>query len=144
MIELLSKWWSDKYRLPSNHELFQTSTVFELLTEFWEDQYYKNPLEAYRNTKGEVQFIQTGDEFIDKWEKELAEGKIPNYLESFSQEQIDKLNRLRTHGVDRFGKSSTMKEIMDTVSQDALRQGLNNPSTLPSPYKRFSDIDLPE
>lgn len=147
LVEMLRRWWTEKYRLPSNHELFQTSTVFTLLTEFWLDHYYNNSLEAYRNEDGEIQFINTGDELIDKWEKELSEGKNPDYLEGFSQEEIDKLNELRVRGTTKFGKSiprpatTTLKQATDTAAQDAFKQGLNDPAKRPSVYKRFSDPD---
>jgi hypothetical protein len=145
MLELLKRWWEDKYHLPSNHELFQTSTYFDLLIGFWEDQFYKNPLEVYRTKEGEVQFVKTGDEFIDKWEQELAEGKIPNYLEAFTPEQVEKIKRLRSRGTDSFGKpvgpSPTLRDVAETVTQDAINQGLGRPSL---PYQRFSNKDIPE
>ena len=141
LLESLSRWWQEKFRLPSTHELFQNSTLLELLTEFWLDQYYRNPLEAYRNADGQVQFIDTGDELIDKWERELAEGKVPDYNEAFSPEQLETLERLRTRGTDRFGKSvprpsSTLLDTASTVMQDAVSQGL-----LP---QRFPNLDSPE
>jgi hypothetical protein len=150
ILETLRRWWSEKYRLPSNHELFQHSTLFELLADFWEDYYFKNPLEAHRNEKGEVQFSHTGDELIDKWEKELSEGKSPDYLEGFSPEELEKLEKLRTRGTTKFGKSipqpanTTLKQTADTVSAEALQQGLADPAKRPRVYKRFSDHDSDE
>lgn len=146
---MLSKWWRDKYQLPSNHELFRSATVFDLLTELYEDQFYNTTLEVYRNEKGEVQFVSTGDKVIDKWEEDLAAGKIPDYLSEFTPEQIDKLNRMRTKGTDRFGKSipssaGTLRDAADSIAQDALRQGLQDPTKISFPYQRFSDKDLPE
>lgn len=145
MEELLSRWWVNKYKLPSNHNLFESSTVFDLLIEFWEDQYYQNPIETSRNEKGEIQFVDTGDDLIDKWEKEFAEGKIPDYLEAFSQEQIDTLNRLRIKGRNKFGGGAvkpTLKATVENVTQEALKQGLNDPSKVPFPYKRFEDPEF--
>jgi hypothetical protein len=143
---MLRRWWQEKFNLPSNHELFQNSTFFELLTDFWEDYFYRHPLEVHRNEKGEIQFSKTGDELIDKWEKELAEGKTPNYMEAFSADEINKLNELRMRGTTKFGKSiprptSTLKQAADTVAQDALKQGLADPAKRPAIYKRFSDPD---
>jgi hypothetical protein len=150
LLEVLRRWWAEKYKLPSNHELFQGSTLFELLTDFWEDYYYKSPLEAHRNEKGEIQFSHTGDDLIDKWEKELSEGKSPDYLEAFSPKDIEKLNELRTRGTTKFGKSiprpaaTTLKQTADTVAEDAQRQGLANTARRPSIYKTFSDPDPDE
>jgi len=146
LMEMIRRWWQEKYRLPSNHELFQTSTVFDLLVDFWEDYYHRNALEAYRNEKGEIQFSNTGDELIDKWEKELADGKTPDYMEAFSEEEINRLNELRMRGTTKFGKSiprptTTLKQTADTVTEDALRQGLEDPAKRPFVYKRFSDPD---
>lgn len=143
---MLRRWWQEKYRLPSNHELFQTSTVWELLVDFWEDYFHKNSLEAYRNEDGQIQFVETGDELIDKWEKELAEGKTPDYMEAFSKDEIDRLNELRERGTTKFGKSiprptATLKQTAETVAQDALKQGLGDTANRPAIYKRFSDPD---
>lgn len=118
-------------------------TLMELLIEFWLDQFYKNPLEAYRNEDGEVQFVKTGDEFIDKWEQELADGKIPDYMEGFSLDQLEKLERMRQTGTDHFGKGipspvGTLLDTANTVSTDAAMQGLTISN------KRFSDLDTPE
>lgn len=146
-MEMLRRWWTEKYKLPSNHELLQNSTVFDLLVDFWLGHYERNSLEAYRNEDGVIQFINTGDELIDKWEKELSEGKTPDYLEGFSQEEIDKLNELRVRGTTKFGKSiprpatTTLKQATETVAQDALKQGLHDPANRPSVYKRFNDPD---
>jgi hypothetical protein len=139
--ESLSRWWSEKYKLPSNHELFQNQTILELLTEFWLDHYYHTPLEVYRNEDGQVVFSDTGDELIDKWEKELAEGKTPDYLEGFSNEQLERLHRLRTHGVDQFRRRvpSTFLDTSNTVVDDAIKQGLGA-----GPPSRFSNLDSPE
>ena len=143
---MLRRWWQEKYRLPSNHELFQTSTVWELLVDFWEDYFHNNSLEAYRNEDGQIQFVETGDELIDKWEQELAEGKTPDYMEAFSPEDVNKLNELRMRGTTKFGKSiprpaTTLKHTADSVAQEAFRQGLADPTKRPPVYKRFSDPD---
>jgi hypothetical protein len=150
-LETIRRWWQEKFKLPSNHELFQNSTFFELLTDFWEDYYHRNPLEAHRNEKGEIQFSSTGDELIDKWEKELAEGKTPDYLEAFSPADIEKLNELRTRGTTKFGKpvpkpaNTTLKQTVDKVAaEDAVRQSLATPSQRRSIYKTFSDPDSDE
>ena len=143
LLESLSRWWQEKFQLPSTHDLFQNSTLLDLLTDFWLDQYYKKPLEAYRNADGEIQFIDTGDELIDKWEKELAEGKVPDYNEAFSQEQVEKLDRLRAFGTDHWGKqliqraTGTLLDTASTVTQEALDQGL-------FPHSRFPKLDTPE
>ena len=145
VLESLSQWWEEKFKLPSNHELFQNSTLFELLADFWEDYYYKNPLEAFRNEKGEVQFSNTGDELIDKWEKELAEGKSPDYLEGFNAEDLEKLENLRTRGRSKHGhivRGGTLKNAVDSAARDA--QAIAAPEKRPPIYKRFSDHDSDE
>jgi hypothetical protein len=47
---------------------------------FWEDYYRKHPLEARKDKDGEVYF-ETGDPYIDKWEKEISMGLTPDLLE---------------------------------------------------------------
>ena len=80
LLDLLRHWAEEKYSLPWTHESIQCQTAFELLVRFWEDHYHKNPLEAKRREDGEVMF-ETGDPFIDKWERELAAGVTPDLLE---------------------------------------------------------------
>lgn len=128
------------YNLPSNHNLFLDSSVDELLVMFWEDVFDKKPLEAYRTKDGHIQFTDTGDELIDKWEAELAEGKMPDYMEGFSSEAMERLEHLRTKGTDKFGHR---RSIADTVEDVARRTG---GTVLPTghvalPNKRFKDVD---
>ena len=77
---MLRQWAEDKYRLPWNHDVFQDQTILDLLISFWEDYYQKNSIEAKRTEDGEVVF-ETGDPYIDKWERELAAGITPDLLE---------------------------------------------------------------
>ena len=101
----------------------------------------------YKNAKGEVQFVKTGDKLIDKWEQELADGKIPDYMEGFSGEQLKKLRNLREFGTDQFNKRmsgaltgppKTLLDTSHTVVEDAVRQGLGRP------ISRFNNLDSPE
>lgn len=125
MLEALEKWWIQKYKLPSNHELFLSQTKFSLLVEFWEDYFSSNSIESHRNADGHVQFTNTGDNLIDKWEVELAQGGIPDLLEGFSPEQLEKLKSLRAKGRTRTGTPGrSMKAVVDSVSSEAAAQGL--------------------
>lgn len=147
LLDLLKRWWTEKYKLPWNHKLFLDSTEFELATEFFLDKYYEQPLEAYRQEDGTIKFTDTGDPLIDKWEQELAEGKTPEYLEAFSPEELEKLVRLRERGRTPFGhdvaKPSTFMNVADGVVEDARAQGLltdpNKKVTLP--YRRFGNTE---
>ena len=139
-MDVLRRWWAKKYRLPWSHELCQDSTLSELLVEFYEDYYVDNPLEVHRNPDGQIQFKDTGDKMIDKWEAELAEGKIPDYMEAFDQAQLEKLDRLRTRGKTHFGhKRRTIAETVSAVARRTDGRGLNKqeePATFP---RRFKD-----
>jgi hypothetical protein len=85
-LQRLERWWSTKYKLPSNHKLFQERSFFEHLVEYFEDYYTNNPVEANRNEDGIIQFKDTGDPLLDKWNEEIAEGKAPDFWEAFSEE----------------------------------------------------------
>lgn len=97
---------------------------------FWEDYYAQNPLEVHRNEDGQIQFSNTGDDLIDKWEEQLAEGKTPNYLEGFTEEQLASLERLRTRGTDQFGRT-----IRDTV------EAIQPARPMVPPSQRFRDVE---
>lgn len=74
--------------MPSTHDLFQNATTFDLLVEFFEDQFEKDPnsmLMAAKGDDGEIVFEETGDPLIDKWEKELAMGLTPDLTEGMSE-----------------------------------------------------------
>jgi hypothetical protein len=123
LLEVLSRWWSKKYRLPSNHELFQEQTLHDLMAEFFVDQYEKRPIEAHRNENGEIQFTDTGDEMIDKWEEQIARGEIPDLNEAFDAESMKGLAKMRQKAQDRDPYQS-MKSVLDRVERQAKSEGL--------------------
>lgn len=89
METFLRRWWVQKYKLPWTHEAAQELTWFELLTEWWEDYYDRNPKELrkrFADDDGEMYFSETGDDLIDKWERELAAGVTPDLEEGLHQE----------------------------------------------------------
>lgn len=95
----LRRWWSKKYQRPWTHELYQNSNEFDLLVEFYEDYYEENEaarLDIYRNEEGEVEFLGTGDNLLDKWEKELSQGLDPDLTEGLPQEELTKLDKEKT------------------------------------------------
>jgi hypothetical protein len=83
----LRRFVAKKYKLPLTHECFADLTYFDLLTEVYEDYYDENPkavLSDMKGDDGEIEFEETGDELIDKWEKELAMGLTPDLNEGLS------------------------------------------------------------
>jgi len=95
----LRNWWASKYTLPTNHELFMSRSIGSLNIEMFEDLYVKrSDLERSLETASgkengsivrqinEINAIleeetYVDDPLIDKWERELAEGKIPDLEE---------------------------------------------------------------
>jgi hypothetical protein len=94
------------------------------LVEFWEDHYHNNPIEAHRQSDGQIKFEDTGDPLIDKWEEQISVGENPNFMEAFTPEQFQSLQRLRSNNKSSPRTGRTMKDTMDSVSQEAKRQGL--------------------
>lgn len=80
---------------------------------------------------------------IDRWEAQLAKGEVPDYMEAFNQEQLEKLQNLRTRGRTKHGHlvkpPATLKGATDSVVKDALTQGLNDPTKRPYYPLRFKD-----
>jgi len=76
---------------------------------FWEDYYQKNTIEAKRRPDGEVQF-ETGDPYIDKWERELAAGIVPDLMEGFdlSRRNRSKIAERDTEEAEREGIDPTV------------------------------------
>lgn len=127
MLEAIQRWWTKKYNLPWNHDLFQDRTLFDLLVEYKLDFFDENPLEVHRNEDGHIQFKNTGDDLIDKWEEQIAQGETPSMAsDMFDEEALEKLERLRARGRARTGglRATSMKDTFDEVERDAMRQGL--------------------
>lgn len=141
----MALWWSRKYRLPSNHELFLERTVFDLLVEYNVDKFQQKPIEAHRNKAGEIQFSETGDELIDKWEEQIAKGEEPDLWESFDEESLKYLEKLR-YTAERRNPYGSMKDTYDRLEREARQQGLvmgkHAPPRLPEQPKR--DIIIPD
>jgi hypothetical protein len=97
METILRRWWTEKYKLPWTHECAQNATIEDLLVEYHEDLYDKDPSEARKAWAdgGEFYFEHTGDPLLDKWEEELAKGLIPDLEEGMSQEQRAQLQKER-------------------------------------------------
>lgn len=107
---LLERWWSEKYKLPANHELFRERTEASLTIEWFEDLYVRRAeinaelkeapperkiqlmeqltavdrvLSDAPKTDLNAPFV-TGDPLVDKWEQELAEGGMPDLSEGLN------------------------------------------------------------
>ncbi len=74
-------------------------------------------MEMHRMADGEIQFTDTGDAMIDKWEEELARGLIPDLSEVISPETIKQLEARRGKGV----KGMTMKEVMERAGRESAK-----------------------
>lgn len=88
---MLRRWWTKKYQLPWTPNNICDFTVLDLLTEFYEDLFEDNKTalyEASRDGDGEIMFESTGDDLIDKWERELAMGLEPDLTEGMSEDSI--------------------------------------------------------
>jgi hypothetical protein len=84
-----------------------------MLAAFWEDYYEDHKLEARKGKDGEVVF-ETGDQYIDKWEKELAMGITPDLLEDLPSWHRDKMQKEQ----DRLEKQSKKNYEGDDFDDD--------------------------
>lgn len=126
----MSRWWSQKYSLPSNHELFQQETPIYWLTEYYVDYFEKNPLEVHRTEDGNIQFTDTGDSMVDRWEEQLAAGELPDLTEAFDPESLKKIqSRLKQVKRDTIPEDVTIASIEKRFRKAALEEGqVFNPS----------------
>jgi hypothetical protein len=114
---MLRRWAEEKYQLPWNHEVFQDSTVLELLTIYWEDYYLKHPVDARRTASGHVVY-QTGDPLIDKWEREQAAGLEPDLTEGLPPEERAKEKRALERLKRRAAQREQEKTLGDGFADD--------------------------
>lgn len=59
------------------------------MIEYWEDAFEANPKlfkEVSKEEYGEVIYENTGDDFVDKWEQEIAQGLVPDLTEAFPKD----------------------------------------------------------
>lgn len=105
----LRRWWTQKYKLPSNHKLFQETTLVDLLIEYYEDEFHENKLEAYRDESGEYFLGDTDDELFNKWEKELQMGIDPDLTEGMSDEAKEKLKKEQ----EKYKKGKQLKKEIE-------------------------------
>lgn len=97
----LKRWWSDKYKLPPNHRLFLDQSIADLNLERFEDyllrrEELKEQLDednidhdyatAIRKEIAELDKILgeesvVEDDIVDKWERQLEAGEIPDWDE---------------------------------------------------------------
>lgn len=140
-MESLERWWVHKYKIPSNSELFQSRTFFDLLVEYHLDRFEEKPLEVHRQADGEIQLTDTGDDLLDKWEQQIADGEEVDLAEAFKPEQLLKikksLGKAKEQGIhaNYAAASSTIKNAVDRVETLAKEQNNFNPNSR-SPFAR--------
>jgi hypothetical protein len=72
-------WWTKHFRLPSTHEAFLNATLDDLYVEYYEQSFIERPIEAHRRTPdSDIVFEATGDKLIDRWERTIAAGGVPD------------------------------------------------------------------
>jgi len=91
---MIRHWWVDKYKRPTNDRLFMTRSWVEWQLEMFEDMHAERDRLIARLEAGEIEAKlampaldalnrilgddKVVDPLADKWERELAEGKVPN------------------------------------------------------------------
>jgi hypothetical protein len=83
----------------------------------YEHLFIEKPIEMHRQLDGEIQFTETGDPVIDKWEQELAEGLTPDLGEVFSKDEMVKLRKARANF--KSGAGATFKEVMERMARES-------------------------
>lgn len=118
--------------MPWTPDYIKDLTVFDLLVEFYEDLFEndKNALyDASRGEDGEILFESTGDELIDKWEKELSMGIEPDLTEGLPEKERQRLYKEKEK-FKRDRKLAREASDIDEKFEDALRR---NPRYAPQP-----------
>lgn len=89
------------------------------------DRFETKPIEAHRNPDGEIQFKDTGDDMVDRWEAQIANGEIPDLMEAFDDESIKYISKLKQAAQARNPyEGLSLKSTFDKISESAARQGL--------------------
>ena len=94
----------------------------------------KNPLERHRNEDGFIQLKDTGDDLIDRWEEQIAQGVTPDLLEAFDPKELKKLERMRAKAANNPNMPGmSLKGAVEAAEREAAKQKLTttNPSITP-------------
>lgn len=89
----LRRWWTRKYQAPPTDPRYLAYTPEDLLLEFFEDYYADHPerrVERRTHEATGAQYAVTGDPLIDKWEREIAEGREPDLDEGVPPEEVER------------------------------------------------------
>ena len=114
-----------KYQLPSNHELFLERTLHDHLVDFYIDKFEKKPIESHRNENGDIQFKDTGDDLVDRWEEQIANGEIPDLMEAFDEESVQHIKKIKAAAIAKDPyQGLSFKETFDKISSSASAEGL--------------------
>ena len=103
----LKRWWSKKYKLPPNHDLFLSQCEGDLNLEMYEDwmlrkqeledlimnqadsfaqdqlRSMQRELSNLNEALGEEDFVE--DDLIDKWERDLEAGRVPDLYDGLDR-----------------------------------------------------------
>ena len=92
----IKRWWTERYKLPPNHELFMCQSVAEVTQDMYEDLLFQKEeveqdLENARGGSADVLLnrlnainrvlgleCQVQDDLFDQWERDLEEGRVPD------------------------------------------------------------------
>jgi hypothetical protein len=84
----LRMWWTKKYQKSPRSPEYLSYTIFDLVVEFFEDYYDQNRGEMHNL---DLPFAGTGDDMIDKWEREIRAGIVPDLMEDLPSEEAEKV-----------------------------------------------------
>lgn len=101
-LEQVKRWWVNKYQLPTSHPTFQNLTLAEMQLEMLQDfahrrvelrgllgekgydaDYLTGQINAINEVFGDS--MESWDPLVDKWEREIAEGKVPDLNEQLEE-----------------------------------------------------------
>lgn len=99
--------------------------MYDHLIDFYLDKFEEKPLEAHRNSDGNIQFKNTGDDLIDQWEEQLAKGLTPDLMEAFDESSLRHMEKLRAAAKARNPyEGLSFKSTFDKISEQAKKEGL--------------------
>lgn len=132
IITSLRRWWTDKYKLPWTPSNVGDFTVLDLLTEFYEDLFEEDKqalYEASKNEDGELVFESTGDDLIDKWEREIAMGIEPDLTEGMAPDDRYALIEEQEAARKAKDKLAEISDVDDRFNQSLKKDPMYSPKT---------------
>ena len=127
---LLRRWWTKKYRLPITSEHWKESFFEDLYVEFFEDLLFEDEdFARVQRLKYLGVEVITGDDLLDLWERQIAQGQVPDMdvgEDEKAKERDRKVREAARKHKEQTGQTIYKAKLHPAIDyMEAVREGLD-------------------